>query len=433
MCVQPFGCPILNSIDEGKQPQKIKFLDLVTNRDFAFLLYGGISASVTMTLRTLVSFQWLYQETGSAATLGLLGVVQFLHMPLAVYGGILADRVDRKKLMAFTQLTSFILLIALTGLAWKEMLEPWHIFVITGVAGIFNMLGSAAKPAMLPRVVPRHLLSHAVTSQTACAQMSGILAPLLFWQLYDYFGVTTAFAVAAIIAMTSTVSPLLIRASGQPDESKIKNTFNSLKEGYLFVINHRLLPGLYSLDIAVTVVSFYRQLFPVFAFQLYGLGASGTGLLNTANSVGAVAGTLLVLYTSRFNRKGLLVLIATLSYAFLLLAFGVNKIFVVGLIIVGMLGAMDAVGMTMRQAVVQLTTPDRLLGRASRAHSFAAMGANNIGQVHVGVMAGLIGAGATMVLGGVISIVGVVFIWKFIPGIQRYRYDPDKPFEEIPN
>ena len=313
------------------------------------------------------------------------------------------------------------------------MLEPWHIFVITGVAGIFNMLGSAAKPAILPRVVPRHLLSHAVTSQTACTQMSGILAPLLFWQLYDYFGVTTAFAVAAIIAMTSIVSPLLIRASGQPDESKIKNTFNSLKEGYLFVINHRLLPGLYSLDIAVTVVSFYRQLFPVFAFQLYGLGASGTGLLNTANSVGAVAGTLLVLYTSRFNRKGLLVLIATWSYALLLLAVGGNKIFVVGLIIVGMLGAMDAVGMTMRQAVVQLTTPDRLLGRASSAHSFAAMGANNIGQVHVGVMAGLIGAGATMVLGGVISIVGVVFIWKFIPGIQRYRYDPDKPFEEIPN
>ena len=132
------------------------------------------------------------------------------------------------------------------------------------------------------------------------------------------------------------------------------NSFNSLKEGYLFVINHRLLPGLYSLDIAVTVVSFYRQLFPVFALQLYGLGASGTGLLNTANSIGAVVGTLLVLYTSRFSRKGFLVLIATLIYAFLLLAFGLNKIFIVGLVIVGMLGAMDAVGMTMRQAVVQL-------------------------------------------------------------------------------
>ena len=224
-----------------------------------------------------------------------------------------------------------------------------------------------------------------------------------------------------------------IRASGQPDESKIKNTFNSLKEGYLFVINHRLLPGLYSLDIAVTVVSFYRQLFPVFAFQLYGLGASGTGLLNTANSIGAVVGTLLVLYTSRFSRKGFLVLIANLIYAFLLLAFGMNKIFIVGLVIVGMLGAMDAVGMTMRQAVVQLTTPDRLLGRASSAHSFSAMGANNIGQVHVGVMAGLIGAGATMILGGVISVVGVLVIWKFIPGIQKYRYDPEKPFEETPS
>lgn len=423
----------MKSIDRGEQPRNFNLLDLVKNRDFTFLLYGGISGSVTMTLRTLVSAQWLYQETESAATLGLLGVVQFLHMPLAVYGGILADRVDRKKLMAFTQLTSFLLLIGLTALAWKEMLEPWHIFVITGVAGIFNMLGSAARPAMLPRVVPRNLLTYAVTSQTACFQAAGILAPIIFWQLYDYFGVTTAFAVASIIALTSAVSPMWIRASGQPDESKIKDTFNSLKEGYLFVINHRLLPGLYSLDIAVTVVSFYRQLFPVFAFQLYGLGASGTGLLNTANSIGAVVGTLLVLYTSRFSRKGFLVLIATLIYAFLLLAFGMNKIFIVGLVIVGMLGAMDAVGMTMRQAVVQLTTPDRLLGRASSAHSFSAMGANNIGQVHVGVMAGLIGAGATMILGGVISVVGVLVIWKFIPGIQKYRYDPEKPFEETPS
>lgn len=423
----------MKSIDRGEQPRNFNLLDLVKNRDFTFLLYGGISGSVTMTLRTLVSAQWLYQETESAATLGLLGVVQFLHMPLAIYGGILADRVDRKKLMAITQLTSFLLLISLTGLAWKEMLEPWHIFAITGVSGIFNMLGSAARPAMLPRLVPRALLTHAVTSQTACFQVSGILAPILFWQLYDYFGVTIAFAVASIIALTSAVTPLLIRASGQSDQSKIENTFKSLKEGYLFVINHRLLPGLYSLDIAVTVVSFYRQLFPVFAYQLYGLGASGTGLLNTANSIGAVAGTLLVLYTSRFSRKGVLVLFATLIYAFLLLAFGINKVFIVGLVIVALLGAMDAIGMTMRQAVIQLTTPDRLLGRASSAHSFSAMGANNIGQVHVGVMSGLIGAGATMILGGVISIVGVLVIWKFIPGIQKYRYDPDKPFEETPN
>jgi predicted MFS family arabinose efflux permease len=137
-----------------------------------------------------------------------------------------------------------------------------------------------------------------------------------------------------------------------------------------------------------------------------------------------------VLYTTRVSRKGMLVLLATLVYAVLLFAFGLNRFFVVGLVIVALLGMTDSVGMTMRQTIVQLTTPDRLLGRASSAHSFAAMGANNLGQVEVGVLSGAIGAGNTMVLGGIVSVVVVAAIWRLMPGIRRYRYDPADPYED---
>ena len=99
-----------------------------------------------------------------------------------------------------------------------------------------------------------------------------------------------------------------------------------------------------------------------------------------------------------------------------------------GLVIVASLGAMDSIGQTMRQAVAQLTTPDKLLGRASSAHSFSAMGANNLGQIEVGVLSAAIGAGATMVLGGAISVVAVLAIWWLVPRIRRYRYDPNDPF-----
>jgi MFS family permease len=194
-------------------------------------------------------------------------------------------------------------------------------------------------------------------------------------------------------------------------------------------MGHRLLPGLYLLDIGVVIVSFYRQLFPIFADQLYGLGAAGTGLLNTADALGGIMGTALVLYTSRYRRKGLIVLIGTLVYAVFLFAFGANRLFPVGLVIVAILGATDSISMTMRQAIVQLTTPDMLLGRASSAHSFAAMGANHLGQIEVGVMSGLIGAGNTMLLGGVVSLLVVGAIWQFIPGIRRYNYDPANPYE----
>ncbi|NQW18448.1 MAG: MFS transporter [Chloroflexi bacterium] len=399
-------------------------------RDFTMLWMSNVTAMVTMQMRTLVSIQWLYEETGSAAQIGLLGLVQLIQMPMVLYGGALADNADRKRLMTLTQVFAFAMLIGLTLLAATDGLAPWHIFAVTGLSGIVNMLGNPARSAMVSRVVPRSHISHAVSTNTATFQIAGIAAPLLFALMYEVFGVTAAFAVATAAAGVSMFTPLLIRVSGKPDGGSRKTDLNSIKEGWRFVMTHRILPGLYLMDIGVTIVSFYRMLFPVFADQLYGLGAAGVGALNAANSIGGVAGTFVVIRTASWKRKGRIVLFATLAYSFLLLAFGLNREFWLGLVIVGLLGSTDAVGMVMRQTVVQLTTPDKLLGRASSAHSFSAMGANNIGQMEVGFMSGVIGAGNTMVLGGVVSILVVMAIWQFMPGLRTYEYtesDPNAP------
>lgn len=289
------------------------------------------------------------------------------------------------------------------------------------------MLGNSARPAMLPRVLPRRYLTNGVTVQTASFQVASIGAPLAWGALYTGPGASITFMIAAVIAALSFISPLLIRASGIPEGGTRKVTVESLKEGYRFVRSHRILPGLYLLDIGVTIFSFYRELFPVFSEGLYGRGASGTAALNSANALGGAAGSFVVFFTGRWKYKGRIVLVSTLAYSLLLFAFGLNPIFWIGLLIIGSLGLVDAVGMTMRQAVVQLTTPDSLLGRASSAHSFAAMGANQIGQVEVGLAAALIGASATMVLGGAVSLAVVLIIWWRVPGVRNYRY------EEIPD
>lgn len=386
--------------------------------------------SIAMVLRTLISAQWLYDVTGSATQLGLLGVVQLAQLPMTLYGGSLADRIDRKKLMFLTQGVAVIMLSILTFLAASETLLPWHIFAVTGISGIVNMLGSGARPAMLPRVVPRQLLPHAVTVQVATRQISMVFAPIVFWQVFERLGVSIAFGTATCIAFVSMIAPIMISASGKPENPDEKvSTISSLKEGAQFVFSHRLLPGLYLLDIGVNIVSFYRQLFPVFAHQLYGLGAEGTGLLNTADAIGGIIGTFLVFRLNHIRRKGLVVLIGTLIYAIFLTAFGINKVFIVGLLLIAVLGLTDSISMTMRQTIVQITTPDRLLGRASSAHSFAAMGANHIGQIEVGVMSGLIGAGNTLILGGMISLFVIFAICQFMPGIKSYQYDPNQPFE----
>jgi MFS family permease len=391
-------------------------------RDFSLLWASGITMMIVMQLRLITTSQWLFEETGSAATLGYLGAIQLLQLPAALYGGALADVIDRKKLMAMTQFASFTSLVILTLLAASDQLAPWHVFVVTGVVGIVNMLGNSARPAMLPRVVPRAYVTNAVTIQTASFQVAQIVAPLLFILLYKQLGVTTTFLISAVVAGVSVLTPMLIRASGAPQESLRKVTWASLREGFTFVKSHRILPGLYLLDIGITVFSFYRMLFPVFAEDLYGLGAEGTGALNSANAIGAAVGSFIVFFTGRWRYKGRIVLVASLIYALLLFGFGLNPIFWVGLVIVAGLGMMDSVGMTMRQAVVQLTTPDRLIGRASSAHSFAAMGANHAGQFEVGLMSAAIGAGPTMVLGGAVALAAVGLVWWLVPGVRRYRY-----------
>jgi MFS family permease len=391
--------------------------------DFFLLWSSGVATTVSMLLRTLISTQWLNETTGSAAQLGLLGVVQFVQLPMALYGGSLADRLDRKNLMVLTQAVGSLLLAMLTLLAATHTLLPWHIFAATGFSSMAATLGSSARPAMLPRVVPRSLLTHAITTLNVSSQLATVAGPILFWGLYEQLGLTTSFGVSTGISLVSVVLPLLIRTSGKPERTALQSTWTSLKEGTLFVMRHPLLPGVFFLDLGVTVVSFYRQLFPVFADQLYGLGATGTGLLNTANAMGGILGTLAVFYAGKLPRKGVLVLGATLVYAVFLVAFGLNKSFPVGLAIVGVLGLTDSMTVTVRQAIVQLTTPDQLLGRAASIRTFAANSANNIGQVEVGMLSSVIGAGPTMLLGGILSVVFVVMVWRFVPNVRRYRYD----------
>lgn len=397
-------------------------------RDFSLLWTTGVASLLTTQLRVLVGAQWLYETTGSAALLGLLGAVQLVQMPVVLYGGALADNVDRKKLMAGTQAVAFGMLIALTVVAASGGLEPWHIFAVTGISGIVNMLSNPARFAMVARVVPRSHITQAVTVNTGTSQTASVLVPLVFAGVFGVFGATAAFAVTAGAAAVSMLAPLFIRAEGTPEGGSRRTSLRSLTEGWKFVLSHKILPGLYLMDIGVTVVSFYRTLFPIFADQFYGLGAFGVGALTAANAVGGIAGSFLVLFTARVRSKGKIVLAATLLYAILLFAFGVNRIFPVGLVIVALLGATDAVGMTMRQTVVQLTTPDRLLGRASSAHSFSAMGANHLGQMEVGFMSAVVGAGNTMILGGFVSVLVVMAIWQFMPGVRRYRYDADDPY-----
>ena len=378
-----------------------------------------------MQMRLLVTGVWLYDETGSGIQLGLLGVVQLaVQLPAILFGGALADAWDRKKLIAVTQFFSFVFILLLTVLVALDKLEPWHVYAVTAVLGITSVLGSPARSAITANLVPRSHLMHAVTSNTATFQIGAIAAPLAFAGIVTTLGTPAVFAVAAIFALPASALPLFIRTKvDMPDQSVSRKTvLQRIWEGIVYVKSHPILPGLYLMDIGVAIVSFYRQILPLIADRMFKSGAGAVGVLTAANSFGGVAGTFSVLFLTQFRAKGMLVLYATFVYAILLIGFGLTTSLWLGTVIIAGLGAMDAIGMTTRQTTVQLTTPDEMRGRAVGAHSVTAMTANNLGTFEVGFMSEQIGADHTMILGGVVSVLVVIVIWRLVRGLREYRY-----------
>ncbi len=393
--------------------------------DYRILWASAITAMFTMNLRVIVTGIWLYEETGSGFTLAWLGILEFvMRIPANLYGGALADQIDRKKIIIFCQLAYFVVMTILTLLLFVEKLEIWHVYSATALLSATSVMSHPSRSALTANVVPKTYLVHAVATNTITMQISTIILPVIFWITSLTPTLTLTFGVTAFFGLLSFIIPFYIKTSGSKhlEIKKNKSTINNIIDGLKYVISHPILPGLYLLDISVTVVSFYRQLFPIFADQLYKGGRATVSILTGANSIGGILGSLLVVQTAKYQPKGMLVLYATLIYAILLILFGSINILWIGVIVIIALGATDSIGMTTRQTIVQMTTPDRMRGRAVAAHSLAAMTANGIGQAEVGFMSEIIGADNTMIFGGIVSIIATLSIWWLVRGIRQYRY-----------
>lgn len=398
-------------------------------RDYRLLWLGSAAYTITAQMAVLVTAVWLFEETGSAARLALLGVVQlFVQIVALVWGGTLADQFDRKRLLAAVQAATFAVLTALAALAVAGVLAPWHIYAATAVLGVTGVVSQPARGALTANVVPRTHLLYAVSSDNITRQVGSILAPLMFALVAERLSLTAAFVMAAVTAIPSVLMPLGIRADTRPAREEgvevtggPREVVRRAWEGFTFVRRHGLLPGLYLLDIGMTVFTFYRQVLPALASGLFRGGPGAVGLLTAANSLGSVLGSLTVVRFERYPRKGMLVVYATVGFSLAVLLFGTTTALWMGVAVIALMGATDGVSVTMRETVVQIETPDAMRGRTVSLGYLAAVTANNVGTIWVGFLAAEIGASRTMQIGGLLSLVITFGVWRGVAGLREYR------------
>ena len=392
-------------------------------RDYRVLWAGALCMIIAQQIRFIAIPQWFLDQTGadSFTEVAIIGAVQLPIQALAVlFGGVLADRFDRRWLMAGANIAVLTTLVVVATAATVDVLEFWMAWVALGVLGGLATFVAPARATITPRVVPARYLSAAVTLD-ASTQMGGwILGGAIVTALAFGLDAIGMLWVAAAFAAISAVMPMLIRTPARAVATQ-QSTLQMVKEGAKYVARHPILPGLFILDWGITVISYYREILPLLATGLFMAGVGAAGALSTVNAVGSACGMMLALFLVNYRAKGVMVLVASAVYAALLFALGAAPWLWVGMIAIAMLGAADAVTVAVRQVTVHLTTPDEMRGRAFSVMVLMAQTANNLGIIWVGFWGDKIGVDKTYFLGGAIGLGATLLIGILWRSISRYR------------
>jgi MFS family permease len=391
-------------------------------RDYRLIWIAILCANTSMHMRNVTSLYHVYDLSGSSLQLGLTGFFQaFPFVCFGLLGGVLADTFNRKKMIMSTQLLNVVPGVVLGVLTATGAIQVWHIYVLNLVTASLQVMGSPARQAIVPNLVPPSHLMNAITLTTLMQQGTQLTGPVLAGYLIDFVGVDKAYFVDAALLLPSIVAVLMIKSIGRPHGARRKINLRSLIEGFEFLWQQRIILSLFLLDFFAVLVGFYRPILPIFASDVFKVGAGGLGALYAAPAIGALVGSGLVLLAGNIERKGAAAVIGTFLFALSLGLLGLSQWFWMGLLAAGALGFSDAIGVAIRRTVVQILAPDNMRGRASSFLTIFAQGTNALGAVLAGAAAALVGASNALLLGSALCAATILGVCWTIPQLWRYR------------
>jgi len=370
----------------------------------------GQIVSVTGSQMQFVAINWhVYLLTKSAFALGLVGLFRGVPIILcSLAGGVVADAVDRKRLMMVTQtimLTSAALLTAGTLAGFENV---WPIYMLSGLASAATAFDVPARQALLPTLVPADEFPNAVSLGILVFNVSTIAGPAIAGFLLAERGPAVIYALNAFSFLAVIAALIAMRTSGKADDERNRKealSFGALKEGLKFVWHTPIIVQTMTLDFAATFFASATLLLPIFAQERLHVGARGYGFLAAAPAIGSVLTALVMARFGSFRRQGRLVVGSVAVFGVATAAFGVSTVYWFSLLMLAVTGASDTVSTVLRQTIRQLVTPNHLRGRMTSINMMFFMGGPQLGELEAGSLAALIGAPLSVVTGGLGSLI----------------------------
>jgi len=341
---------------------------------------------------------------------------------LALFGGVIADRVDRRRLLIVTQIG---LAACSAGLAIGTQLgfaNVLYLYAFTAIGAAFSALDGPARGALTPSLLQREQLPAAMALNQVLFQTASIAGPAMAGVVILAFGVAGAYwidvasFIVAIGAVTALVAP--------PREVRVHLPVGrALVEGLSHFRANRILFGTMLLDFLATFFGSPRALFPFYADRVFAVGPEGLGLLFAAPGVGSLIAALGSGWTKRVQRQGMAVLLAVAAWGLAIAAFGLmnDGLFVPALVFIAVAQGADTVSAIFRSTILLTVVPDHLRGRLVAISSMFFLGGPYLGQVESGVVADLVSPTFSVVSGGIATLLSVVGVALWAPEVLSYR------------
>ncbi|WP_205665142.1 MFS transporter [Caldimonas tepidiphila] len=376
---------------------------------------AGTSANQMM----MVAVGWqMYDLTGSAWDLGLVGLLQFLPaLALTLVAGHVADRFRRERVLALcmaAQLAVVAVLLAATQGGWASRDLLLGLSLALGGAKAFQM---PSQQALAPLLVPAAVLPRALAFSSAGMQGAIIAGPAIGGFIY-VAGASAVYTVCALLFALAAALLLRLRYDHEPPPRE-PVTLASLLAGVRYIRERRVVLGAISLDLFAVLLGGATALLPIFAKDVLHVGPWGLGLLRGAPAVGALLMSIALTRWPITRRAGALMFAAVAVYGVATLVFALSEVFALSLAALAVSGAADMVSVVIRQSLVQLETPDAMRGRVSAVNSVFIGASNQLGEFESGATAALLGPVGSVVLGGAGTLL-VAGLWmRLFPELAR--------------
>jgi MFS family permease len=387
--------------------------------EFRLLFVGRLIASLGNQMLSVAIGWELWLRTHDAFSLGLIGLVQVIPVILlSLPGGHVADQYNRRKIIFITQILLFFCSLGLAYLSFIQgpLLLIYLCLLGIGVARAFNEPASAT---LIPQTVPPEMFTSAATWSSSSWQLASIIGPAIAGLIAAVMeSVTIIYLLDAVAALVFLAMVLLIK--GRPLALSPKaDTLESLAEGLRFMRGNKVILAAITLDMFAVMFGGAVTLLPVYATDILHVGSQGLGLMRAAPSIGSLISAFILTHLPPMKQAGKTLLWAVAGFGLATIFFGFSTNFWLSMTMLLVLGALDNISVVIRGTLLLTRTPDEMRGRTSAVNSIFIGVSNEMGGFESGSVAALFGPIASVISGGILTILVVLGVAKIWPEIGK--------------